>query len=107
MAFLLFAVLMVAFTRIGWWALERIEQPVNELSYWLGVVVTIVAAYPVIRLQEWYHTAGRPGQTQSASVQTKETPSQITLSATCAVIWIILTIIGIGVIIYIAFVILK
>jgi hypothetical protein len=107
MAFLLFAVLMFAFTRIGWWVLERIGQPVNHLSYFLGVVLTIMAAYLVIHLQEWYHTAGRPGQTQSASVQTKETPSQVTWSALGAIILVILTIIGIGAIIYIAFVVLQ
>ncbi len=47
------------------------------------------------------------GQTQSASVQTKETLFQINRAATCAISWIILTIIGIGIVTYIAFVVVK
>jgi len=63
----------------------------GRTTHWSGSDADIaVATFLVFRLQGWYRTAGRPGQTQSVSVQTKETPSQNTLSATCAAIWIIL-----------------
>lgn len=107
MAVILFVLFMVIFTRLGWWVYERAGQPLDLTSFFLGIILTMLAAFLVFRLQEWYTTATRPARPQSVSAQTKDTPSQITRAALGAIFFMFLTIAGMVFVAYVAVFVLE
>jgi hypothetical protein len=92
MALVLFALFMVIFTRIGWWAFEYFHMSVDRMSFFLGVILTMLSGFVVFRLREWYTAATRPRRPQTVTLQTNDTPAQITGAALGAILGMICTI---------------
>ena len=107
MAVILFVLFMVIFTRLGFWVYESAGQPIEHTSFLLGAILTMLAAFLVFRLQEWYNTATRPRRPQSVSMQTQDTPAQITRSALGAIVLMILTIAAMSFVAYVAVFVLQ
>lgn len=102
MAALVFVLLALLFGYAGWYVMTNwLGRSVDQLSFFCGVGVTLVAAFITFRLQNWGNAATRPGRPQTVTLQTRETPAQITRASLAAILWIILTLLLVSAVAYV------
>jgi hypothetical protein len=81
--------------RIVWRFSEILEKTIEPMSFAIGIGVALVVAFALFQIDGWWSAVTRPGRAQQVSMQTTETPRQIT-SASC---WTAVTGIGLALVI--------
>jgi hypothetical protein len=92
MIFVGFVVVMFILTRIGWWVFEHLQMPVDQRSFLVGMILTIISGTLSFRFHAWVTTATRPRRPQTVTLQTNETPAQIMGAAFGAILCMLFTI---------------